>query len=79
MRILVQKWSLNFIYFFGNDAWKPLPSIMEKVVDTMEARGVILFLHLKGYSAKKIHDEMKLVYYEECPSQATPVRFFFFL
>ena len=43
-------------------------------MDKIEARSVIKFLHLKGCSAQKIHDEMRLVYGEECPSYATVVR-----
>lgn len=43
-------------------------------MDNIEARSVIKFLHLKGYSAKKIHDEMTTVYLEDCPSYDTVVR-----
>ena len=43
-------------------------------MDKIEARSVIKFLHLKGYSAQRIFDEMKSVYGEECPSYATVVR-----
>ena len=40
---------------------------MEKI----ETRGVIKFLHLKGYSAQQIYDEMKAVYGDDCPSYST--------
>ena len=43
---------------------------MEKV----ESRSVIKFLHLKGYSAWKIYEEMKAVYGDDCPSYDTVVR-----
>ena len=37
----------------------------------METRGVIKFLHLKGYSAQQIYDEMEAVYGDDCPSYST--------
>ncbi|XP_076043703.1 histone-lysine N-methyltransferase SETMAR-like [Oratosquilla oratoria] len=43
---------------------------MEKI----EARSVIKFLHLKGYSVRQIHDEMKAVHGDDCPSYDTVVR-----
>ena len=43
---------------------------MEKI----EACSMIKFLHLKGYSARQIHDEMKAVYGDDCPSYDTVVR-----
>jgi histone-lysine N-methyltransferase SETMAR len=43
-------------------------------MENIEARSVIKFLHLKGYSAQQIHDEMKAVYADECPSYDTVVR-----
>ena len=39
----------------------------------VESRSVIKFLHLKGYSAWKIHEEMKAVYGHDCPSYDTVV------
>ena len=43
---------------------------MEKI----EARSVIKYLHLKGYTARHIHDEMKSVYGDDSPSYDTVVR-----
>ena len=43
-------------------------------MDKAAARSVIKFLHLKGYSARQIHDEMKAVYGDDCPSYDTVVR-----
>ena len=40
---------------------------MEKI----EACGVMKFLHLKGYSAQQIYDEMKAVYGDEGPPYST--------
>ncbi|XP_076037000.1 protein GVQW3-like [Oratosquilla oratoria] len=42
---------------------------MEKI----EARSVIRFLYLKGYSARQIHDEIKAVYGDDCHSYDTAV------
>ena len=42
---------------------------MEKV----EFGSVNKFLHLKAYSAWKIHEEMKAVYGDDCPSYDTVV------
>ncbi|XP_063775485.1 phospholipase B1, membrane-associated-like [Pseudophryne corroboree] len=42
-------------------------------MDKIEARGVIKF-HLKGNSARQIHDEMMAVYGDESPSYDTVVR-----
>ena len=38
-----------------------------KVKVKIETRGVIKFLHLKGYSAQQIYDETKAVYCDEGP------------
>ncbi|XP_076069212.1 histone-lysine N-methyltransferase SETMAR-like [Oratosquilla oratoria] len=39
-----------------------------------EPHGVIKLLHLKGYSARQIHDEMKIVYGDDCLSHDTVVK-----
>ena len=49
--------------------WTTLTSTIDKI----EARSVIKFLHLTGYSAQRILDEMKSVYGKECPAYATVV------
>ncbi|XP_076066163.1 uncharacterized protein LOC143039801 [Oratosquilla oratoria] len=43
-------------------------------MENIEARSVIKFLHLKGYSARQIHDEMKAVYGDDCLSYDSAVR-----
>lgn len=44
------------------------------MMDKIEARSVIKFLHLKGNSARQIHDEMVAVYGDDSPSYDTVVR-----
>ncbi|XP_076058570.1 protein GVQW3-like [Oratosquilla oratoria] len=43
-------------------------------MEGIEACRLIMFLHLKGYSAQKIHDEMKAVYDNDYLSYDTVVR-----
>ncbi|KAJ7335343.1 hypothetical protein JRQ81_013284, partial [Phrynocephalus forsythii] len=44
------------------------------MMNKTEARSVIKFLHLKGNSARQIHNEMKAVYGDESPSYDMVVR-----
>ncbi|KAJ7345602.1 hypothetical protein JRQ81_001552 [Phrynocephalus forsythii] len=44
------------------------------MMNKIEARSVIKFLHLKGNKARQIHYEMKAVYGDERPSYDTVVR-----
>ncbi|KAJ7345950.1 hypothetical protein JRQ81_001900 [Phrynocephalus forsythii] len=44
------------------------------MMNKIEARSVIKFLHLKGNNARQIHDEMKAVYGDESPSYDMVVR-----
>ncbi|KAJ7337987.1 hypothetical protein JRQ81_010513 [Phrynocephalus forsythii] len=44
------------------------------MMNKIEARSVIKFLHLKGNNTCQIHDEMKAVYGDESPSYDTVVR-----
>ena len=65
MRMMVRKCYFNFFYFFNIS----VTCKMEQV----ESRSVIKFLHLKGYGAWKIHEEMKAVFGDDCPSYDTVV------
>ncbi|KAJ7316098.1 hypothetical protein JRQ81_002260 [Phrynocephalus forsythii] len=44
------------------------------MMNKIEARSVIKFLHLKGNNARQIHDEMKAVYGDESLSYDTVVK-----
>lgn len=48
--------------------------MLEVKMDKIEARSVIKYLHLKGHSARQIHEEMMTVYGTESPSYDTVVR-----
>ncbi|XP_023720865.1 protein GVQW3-like [Cryptotermes secundus] len=47
---------------------------MAMLVEKVEARAVIRFLHLQGKSAREIHDQMTAVHEEGVPSYDTVVR-----
>lgn len=43
-------------------------------IEKIKARSVIKFLHLKGYCAYQIHDEINGFGGDDCPSYDTDVR-----